>query len=138
MHFGTSSQALEAAEAEVSAVRRRLHQKIDFGYSVSESLRAREREISAKRRELHQRIDDLQQVLGMRKDRASVGPEARVGCSRVGDRERIRASSVPDPRLSVPARPGEADIGLLAYEQHTVRDKLRRPAQSATSTLTSH
>jgi CHASE1-domain containing sensor protein len=57
--------ALEAAEAEVSAIRRRLHQKIDFGYSVSESLRAREREISAKRRELHQRIDDLQQVLGM-------------------------------------------------------------------------
>ena len=55
---------LEAAEAELSAVRRRLHQQIDFGYSVSESLRAREREISAKRRELHQRIDELQQLLG--------------------------------------------------------------------------
>jgi chromosome segregation ATPase len=58
-------EALEAAEAEVSAERRRLHQKIDFGYSVSESLRARERDVSAKRQELHRRIDDLQQVLGI-------------------------------------------------------------------------
>jgi hypothetical protein len=57
--------ALEAAEAEVSAERRRLHQRIDFGYSVSESLRAREREVSAERRELHRRIDDLQQLLGI-------------------------------------------------------------------------
>ncbi len=57
--------ALEAAEARVSAERRRLHQQMDFGYSVSESLRAREREASAERRELHRRIDDLQQVLGI-------------------------------------------------------------------------
>lgn len=57
--------ALEAAEARVSAERRRLHQQMDFGYSVSESLRAREREVSAERRELHRRIDALQQLLGI-------------------------------------------------------------------------
>ena len=55
----------DGVAADVSAERRRLHKKIDFGYSVSESLRAREREVSARRRELHQRIDDLQQVLGI-------------------------------------------------------------------------
>ena len=57
--------ALEVAEAQVSAERRRLHQQMDFGYSVSESLRAREREVSAERKELHRRIDDLQRALGI-------------------------------------------------------------------------
>jgi septal ring factor EnvC (AmiA/AmiB activator) len=55
--------ALEAAEARVSAERRRLHQQMD--YSASESLRAREQEVSAQRRELHRRIDALQQLLGI-------------------------------------------------------------------------
>jgi chromosome segregation ATPase len=56
---------LEAAEAQVSAERRRLHQQIDFGFSVSESLRERERKVSAERRELHRRIDSLQDLLGI-------------------------------------------------------------------------
>ncbi len=57
--------ALEAAETRVSAERRRLHERMDFGYSASESLKAREREVSAERRELHRRIDELQQLLGI-------------------------------------------------------------------------
>jgi uncharacterized protein YlxW (UPF0749 family) len=56
---------LEAEEARVSAQRRHLHQKIDFGYATDET-RAREREISDERREMHRRIDDLRELLGTR------------------------------------------------------------------------
>lgn len=55
---------LEAEEALVSAQRRHLHQKLDFGYATDEA-RAREREISAQRRELHQSIDELRERLGL-------------------------------------------------------------------------
>ena len=55
---------LEAEEAFVSAQRRNLHQKIDFGYATDET-RAREREISDHRRELHRKIDSLRELLGV-------------------------------------------------------------------------
>jgi hypothetical protein len=55
---------LEAEEALVSAQRRHLHQKIDFGYATDEA-RAREREVSDQRRELHHRIDELRELLGL-------------------------------------------------------------------------
>src|SRR5579862_9481507 len=58
-----------------------------------------------------------------------IGPRwRRLGSARwrVGDQERIRASSVPDLWLSVPRRPGEAGSRPLAYEQYKVRDQLRR------------
>jgi hypothetical protein len=53
---------LEAEEALVSAQRRHLHQKIDFGYATDET-RAREREISDQRQALHRRIDELRERL---------------------------------------------------------------------------
>lgn len=56
--------ALEAAEARISAERRRLHERIDFGYGASESLLAREREVSDERQALHRRIDSLREQLG--------------------------------------------------------------------------
>lgn len=54
---------LEAEEARLTAVRRRLHDQIDFGFA-SEGTRAREREISNERRELHDRINALRELLG--------------------------------------------------------------------------
>jgi hypothetical protein len=54
---------LEAKETQLSAVRARLHQQIDFGYAT-ESTRAREREVSDERRQLHRRIDSLRERLG--------------------------------------------------------------------------
>jgi chromosome segregation ATPase len=53
---------LEAAEAQISARRRFLHQQIDFGFA-SDSTREREREVSDERRELHRRIDALRDLL---------------------------------------------------------------------------
>ncbi len=55
---------LEAGEALVSAERRRLHEKIDFGYG-NDATRAREREVSDERHELHRRIDALRELLGV-------------------------------------------------------------------------
>jgi hypothetical protein len=55
---------LEAEEALVSAQRRHLHQKLDFGYADAEAL-TREREVSARCRELHRRIDELRVLLGL-------------------------------------------------------------------------
>ena len=55
---------LEAEEAIVSAQRRHLHQKLDFGYATDEA-REWEHEISARRRELHRRIDELRELLGL-------------------------------------------------------------------------
>jgi len=56
--------ALEAEEAHVSAERRRLHDRIDYGFAT-ETTRAREREVSDHRRQLHRRIDALRERLGM-------------------------------------------------------------------------
>jgi hypothetical protein len=55
--------ALEAEQAQVSAVRRRLHDQIDYGFAT-DTTRAREREVSDRRRQLHRRIDELREQLG--------------------------------------------------------------------------
>lgn len=67
--------ALEAEQAQVSAVRRRLHDQIDYGYAT-ETTRGREREVSDHRRQLHRRIDALREQLGASMDtqRASLQP----------------------------------------------------------------
>jgi uncharacterized protein YlxW (UPF0749 family) len=54
---------LEAEEQRLSAERKSLHNKIDFGYGT-EATRAREREVSDERQELHRRIDALRQRIG--------------------------------------------------------------------------
>ena len=56
---------LEAEEAQLSAVRDRLHNQIDFGFG-SETARAREREVSDERQELHRRIDELRKLVRAR------------------------------------------------------------------------
>jgi hypothetical protein len=58
---------LEAEEARVSAIRRRLHDQLDRGFP-NELLRKRERQLSDERRALHRRIDIL---------RAQVAPVLR-------------------------------------------------------------
>jgi chromosome segregation ATPase len=67
--------ALEAEQAQVSAVRRRLHDQIDYGFAT-ETTRAREREVSDHRPQLHRRIDELREQLGASMDtqRASLEP----------------------------------------------------------------
>lgn len=52
---------LERREREVSALRRKLHDRLDS--FPNEVTQAREREVSAERRELHQRIDELRAAL---------------------------------------------------------------------------
>jgi uncharacterized protein YlxW (UPF0749 family) len=54
---------LEAEEQRLSAERKSLHNKIDFGYGT-EATREREREVSDERHELHRRIDSLRKQLG--------------------------------------------------------------------------
>jgi uncharacterized protein YlxW (UPF0749 family) len=54
---------LEAEEQRLSAERKSLHNKIDFGYG-NEATREREREVSDERQELHRRIDALRERLG--------------------------------------------------------------------------
>lgn len=73
--------SLEAAEAKTSAERRRLHDKIDYGFA-DEATHAREREVSAERRQLHRRIDELRGLLRTRDPRAADEP------------------ATPEPRLS--------------------------------------
>ena len=53
---------LEATEKRISAERRRLHDKIDYGFADEATL-AREREVSDERRRLHRRIDSLRELL---------------------------------------------------------------------------
>jgi 50S ribosomal subunit-associated GTPase HflX len=60
---------LEAEEKRVSAVRRRLHHQIDFGFG-SESSREREREISEERQQIHRRIAFLRELLSSRQESA--------------------------------------------------------------------
>lgn len=50
-------------EALLSAQRRNLHDRIDFGYATDEPTKAREREVSDERRELHERINLLRELL---------------------------------------------------------------------------
>jgi hypothetical protein len=71
-HLGDELAALEAAEARLSAERRRLQQQIDSGFAT-ESTRARERKVSHERWRLHRQIDALREQLGVR--------EKRVGTS---------------------------------------------------------
>ena len=55
--------SLEASETKISAERRRLHDKIDYGFADA-ATHAREREVSDERKQLHQRIDALRELLG--------------------------------------------------------------------------
>jgi len=57
---------LERREREVSAFRRKLHDRLDS--FPNEVLQAREREISTERRELHGRIDLLRAELQLARD----------------------------------------------------------------------
>jgi hypothetical protein len=52
---------LEHEERHLSAVRRKLHDRIDLGYS-DEHTRERERQVSDQRRELQRRIDTLREL----------------------------------------------------------------------------
>jgi hypothetical protein len=54
---------LEAEEARLTAVRRRLHDQIDFGFATDDT-REREREVSNERRLVHDRINSLRELLG--------------------------------------------------------------------------
>ncbi|HET9115794.1 MAG TPA: hypothetical protein VFN33_06845 [Gaiellaceae bacterium] len=54
---------LVAEQERLRAERRRLHDKIDFGFGNDET-RAREREISAARQDVHRRIEDLRERIG--------------------------------------------------------------------------
>jgi len=54
---------LMAEEERLSAERKRLHDKIDFGFGSDDS-RAREREVSQARQDVHGRIDALRQRIG--------------------------------------------------------------------------
>jgi hypothetical protein len=56
-------ERLLAEERELSAVRERLHARIDLGFQ-NEVTAARERQISDERLRLHQRIDALRAELG--------------------------------------------------------------------------
>ncbi len=60
----TELAELEAREAQLSAMRGRLHDQIDRGFA-SEATRAHEREISDERRQLHRQIDSLRGLLGV-------------------------------------------------------------------------
>jgi hypothetical protein len=51
-------ERLELEERELSALREKLHERIDRGFA-NESTRAQEREVSDRRREVHRRIDEL-------------------------------------------------------------------------------
>jgi regulator of replication initiation timing len=54
---------LMAEEERLSAERKRLHDKIDYGFGTDDT-REREREVSDARQDLHQRIDALRQRIG--------------------------------------------------------------------------
>ena len=54
---------LTAEEERLSAERKRLHDKIDFGFGTDDT-RDREREVSKARQDLHDRIDALRQRIG--------------------------------------------------------------------------
>jgi hypothetical protein len=69
--------ALEAEQAQVSAVRRRLHDQIDFGFAT-ETTRNREREVSDHRRQLHRRIDELRKQLGASIEASATNQRQRV------------------------------------------------------------
>lgn len=53
---------LDAQEKRISAERRRLHNRIDYGFSSPETV-AREREVSDERHRLHEQIDSLRELI---------------------------------------------------------------------------
>jgi hypothetical protein len=55
-------EKLEAEEHEISAIRRRMHERIDRGFPT-ELLIQQEQKLSKERRELHHRIDVLRAEL---------------------------------------------------------------------------
>jgi hypothetical protein len=55
-------EQLEAEEREISAIRRKMHERIDRGFPT-ELLIQQERKLSAERRALHVRIDVLRSQL---------------------------------------------------------------------------
>jgi hypothetical protein len=59
-------EQLEQRETEVSALRRKLHERLSS--FPSELTQAREREVSQERRALHARIDELRAQLAPRSD----------------------------------------------------------------------
>jgi len=58
----TELALLEAQEAQISAKRRHLHNRIDFRYGT-DTAETHEREISEERRRLHGRIDEVRELL---------------------------------------------------------------------------
>jgi len=62
-------ERLQEEEARVSALRRHLHQQIDYG-SATDETRVRERQVSDERRDLHRRIDELRERLGLERHRS--------------------------------------------------------------------
>ena len=64
-------EELERREREISAIRRRLHDRLDS--FPNEVARRQEAAISAERRELHRRIDELRARLASDRD-DSAGP----------------------------------------------------------------
>jgi cell division protein FtsB len=54
---------LVAEEERLSAERKRLHDKIDFGFGT-DATREREREVSDARQDVHARIEALRQRIG--------------------------------------------------------------------------
>lgn len=55
-------EVLEAEEKEISAIRRKMHERIDLGFPT-ELLIQQEQKLSKERRELHARIDVLRAQL---------------------------------------------------------------------------
>jgi uncharacterized coiled-coil DUF342 family protein len=53
---------LEAKAAQLTQMRSRLHNQIDFGFETA-TTREREREVSAERKELHRQIDSLKETI---------------------------------------------------------------------------
>jgi hypothetical protein len=93
-------EALEAEEAQISAERRRLHERIDRGFATS-AARVREREVSDHRRELHRRIDALRERLGLPVGPRWAAPESAPG-EKIGDGTSRELAAIADP-LGEPA-----------------------------------
>ena len=94
-------EALQAEEAQISAERRRLHERIDRGFATEET-RVQEREVSDHRRELHRRIDALRERLGLPVGpRWATAPESAPG-EKIGDGTFRELASIADP-LDEPA-----------------------------------
>ena len=56
--IGAELDRLESEEREISSIRRKMHERIDLGFST-ELLIQQEQKLSTERRALHARIDEL-------------------------------------------------------------------------------